>query len=218
MNGSPLVDYYSARAGEYDEIYRRDDPTRQSELGAIANEVASALIGRNVLEIAFGTGYWTSVAARAAAGIVAIDESPVMLEHAALKMLPADRVEFRLADAYDLNAVQGDFNAGLANFWLSHVPRKRLKSFINQLHQRLGSGAVVFMADNVFVSGCGGDLVHYLGDEDTYKLRTVTNGQSYKIIKNYFTEVELWTLFKSRAENFRITFGQFYWWLSYATK
>jgi 2-polyprenyl-3-methyl-5-hydroxy-6-metoxy-1,4-benzoquinol methylase len=213
-----LVAYYTARAEEYEAIYRRDTPPRQTELSEISAGITELMTGRQVLEIACGTGYWTAIAARTASKIVAIDASAGMLNCAAHKNLPAGRIEFRLADVYDLNTVKGDFNAGLANFWLSHVPRRRLESFINQLHQRLGSGAVVFMADNVYIPGCGGDLMRVSGGEDTYKLRTVASGQSFKIIKNYFTEVELRTLFKSRAEDLRITFGQFYWWLSYKTK
>jgi len=213
-----LVAYYTARAEEYEAIYRRDDPLRQTELSEISTGITELMTGRHVLEIACGTGYWTEIAARSAARIVAIDVSAGMLEHAFKKNLPAEKVEFRLADAYNIDAVEGDFNAGLANFWLSHVPRQRLDAFLNNFHRRLGSGAVVFMADNVFVAGCGGDLVHYPGGEDTYKLRTVASGQSFKIIKNYYTEVELRKLFKSRTEDLWITFGQFYWWLSYVIK
>ncbi|PIF90927.1 hypothetical protein CLU86_1824 [Acidovorax sp. 62] len=52
-----MQDYYAARAKEYDQIYAK--PTRQADLRQMEAWLPTVLAGRNVLEIACGTGYWT---------------------------------------------------------------------------------------------------------------------------------------------------------------
>ena len=46
-----------------------------------------------------------------------------MLTHAREKALPQS-VTLLVADAYDLRRVPGEFDGGLAMFWLSHVPAR----------------------------------------------------------------------------------------------
>ncbi len=59
-----LVDYYAKRASEYERIYEK--PERQNDLEILRNLFRKTLAGRNVLEIACGTGYWTQVVAQTA--------------------------------------------------------------------------------------------------------------------------------------------------------
>ncbi|TET46241.1 hypothetical protein E3J62_04735 [candidate division TA06 bacterium] len=69
-----MVDkYYDLRAEEYEEIYLRDDPVRQSEQAAIATAMKETLSDRRVLEVACGTGFWTEIVARVCEYVVAID-------------------------------------------------------------------------------------------------------------------------------------------------
>jgi SAM-dependent methyltransferase len=133
-----LVDYYSRRAGEYDAIWRRADPQCQAEQAAIAGAIRESFVSRRVLEVACGTGYWTQFAAEVAEHICAIDASSAMRALARTKRYPPGRVTVTLADAYALAAVPGQFDAGLANFWLSHIPRARLEEFLDSIHRRVG--------------------------------------------------------------------------------
>ena len=52
----PMVEYYSQRASEYEEIYHREDPNRQKELAQMALQLRDACLQRSVLEVACGTG------------------------------------------------------------------------------------------------------------------------------------------------------------------
>jgi SAM-dependent methyltransferase len=210
-----MQDYYNRRAAEYEEVYRRDEPARKAELSAITTAMQQALAGRRVLEVACGTGFWTERAAAVARHIVATDASREMLQLARAKGMPAEVVEFRLADAYSPDDVEGEFDAALANFWLSHVPRSRLAEFLDGLHARLGAGDAVFMADNVFVPGLGGELVRPAGTDDTYKLRTLSDGSEHLVLKNYYAEGELAAIFEGRASALEVTVGRCYWWLRY---
>ena len=137
-----MREYYDSSSQEYDRIYRRDDPLRQAEQEALADALRSAVAGRRVLEIACGTGHWTEIAAETAIHVVAADVSDRMLSVARAKGMPEDKVELRRADAYALYRTPGNFDAGLANFWFSHVPKERLEEFLWGFHQRLGPGAV----------------------------------------------------------------------------
>ena len=51
--------YYRKRAKEYEQIYYRADPIRQEEQLRIISTIQTILKGRDVLEIACGTGFWT---------------------------------------------------------------------------------------------------------------------------------------------------------------
>ena len=177
MSGEHLQGYYDQRAREYEQIYERDDPVRQAELAAIRTELRATLAGRRVLEVACGTGYWTQAYADVARHVVAIDAAPQVLAVAREKLLPAEKVEFRTGDAYALDVQTGEFDAGVAMFWLSHVPKSRLDAFLTQFHAKLGHGATVFMADNVYVPGVGGDLVPRPDSKDTYKRRRLASGR-----------------------------------------
>jgi hypothetical protein len=74
------------------------------------------------------------------------------------------------------------------------------------------------MADNVYISGLGGTLVKKPDSADTYKVRELSHGDTYEIVKNYYTQDELETIFRDFADELQIEFGQCFWWLTYKTK
>lgn len=212
-----MQEYYDRRAPEYEAKYHRDEPARQAEQQAIAVTMRQAFAGRIVLEIACGTGFWTEIAAQVARHVVATDTSTEMLAIAAEKDVPPDKVEFHIADAYNLLSVPGEFDAGLANFWFSHVRKADVDKFLSGLHGRLGAGAVVFMCDDMNNPGVGGEFVQQGGDEDTYKIRQLRDGSQYTIVKNYYDETQLRSVFGPYANQLHIHMGAYYWWVNYRT-
>ncbi|MDH3216468.1 MAG: class I SAM-dependent methyltransferase [Candidatus Krumholzibacteria bacterium] len=213
-----LERYYRMRAPEYDDIYARADDVRRGELASATEMMKSVVDGRRVLEVACGTGFWTHIASEVATKIVAIDASSEMLDVAGQKKLRADNVTFIKADAYRLDEVPGTFDAGVASFWVSHVPKARLKSFLSAFHQRLGKRASVFMMDNFNTPGYGGEFLCKPGSQDTFKLRELADGSKHTIIKNYFDTNKLRYLFAPVSNQLVIGSGTYYWWLSYVTK
>lgn len=212
-----LPEYYSRRAPEYERMWYRDDPLRQQEQSSIIAVMSEVLQKKRVLEVACGTGYWTQFIASIAEKIVALDASEEMIALAREKKLDPGRVQFVRGDAYALELLPGSFNAALANFWFSHVPRARHGEFLNGLHKKLEPGASVFMADNVYVAGVGGELVERTGSDDTFKLRTLADGSTHEVLKNYFSFGQLEMIFAPRSRNLKIHIGQCFWWLSYTT-
>ena len=210
-----LMRYYDGRAPEYEELYYRNDPVRLGEFDRAADVMARKLRDRNVLEIACGTGYWTERLVKCARSVMATDVSADMLSFARKKNISGKVVKFRCADAYDLAPVEGQFDAGVANFWLSHVPRSMLDEFLRGFHRRLGSGAVVFMIDNYRVPGYGGEFIRVAGSEDTFRRRQIADGSSHVIIKNYYDEAQLQDIFSPHTDVLEVNSGQYYWWLTY---
>lgn len=211
-----LREYYNQRAQEFESIYYRNDPVRQKEQAAIASTMKQVLTGRSVLEIACGTGFWTGIASQTAQHIVAIDTSTEMLQIACSKSIPANKVQFQHADAYALHTVAGSFDGGLANFWFSHIPKKRINEFLFGFHKRIGKGASVFMADNVYVHDVGGELVSQPDSEDTFKMRALSNGSKHKVLKNYYTEYQIQQILAPFTFNLNIHMGSYFWWVSYS--
>ena len=210
-----LSDYYGRRADDYEEIYHRDDPVRQREQAEVAAAMKQVLADRSVLEVACGTGFWTEIAAEVTQHVVALDMSPEMLALAQEKEFPPGKVEFLNADAYALQTVPGRFDAGLANFWFSHVPKPRVKEFLDGFHKRLGPGAVVLMADNVYVPGVGGTLITRPGIEDTFKLRKLPDGSEHEVLKNYYSADQLRSILSPLASELQVHVGKCFWWVSY---
>lgn len=215
MRDDSLRRYYEARAPEYEEIYLRDDPVRQQEEGQIVSAMKKLFINRRILEIACGTGYWTRALFETARSIVAVDTSQKMLELARKNLPESLKVRFIQGDAYNLGVLPDSFDAGLANFWFSHVPRAKIELFLKGFHNRLGSGTVVFMADNILKPGIGGELITDPGNPDTYKLRKLADGSKHKVLKNYYEADQLLKIFRGRTKHLHIYLGRCFWWVSY---
>ena len=79
-----LIDYYAKRANEYERIYQK--PERQNDLEILRNLFRKILAGKNVLEIACGTGYWTQVISQTANSITATDINEEVLQIARTKI------------------------------------------------------------------------------------------------------------------------------------
>ena len=69
-----MAAYYAQRAASYERVYAK--PERQADLRAMEAQVAGAFVGRRVLEIACGTGWWTAHGAARAAHWLATDLNP----------------------------------------------------------------------------------------------------------------------------------------------
>jgi len=214
LDEANLRRYYDQRAPEYEQIYLPRDEQHGRELGELSRELREAMRARRVLEIACGTGYWTACAARVALAVTATDASLAMLGEAREKGLPRN-VELLARDAYDLHGLPPAFDAGLAMFWLSHVPRSRLRAFLDGFHARLAPGAVVYLADNVYLPGLGGELLPPNDAGDTYKVRTLGHGGRHRVLKNYFSAEELRTLLQPGTSDLAVRSGKHFWSATY---
>ena len=188
MASPELVEYYRRRAAEYEAIYAK--PERQRDLAVLGKKIPSRLQGARVLEIACGTGYWTERVAPVAARVVATDVAEEPMQIARAKRYPGN-VELRTADAYALPETLGSFDAALAVFWWSHIPRQQIAVFLTSLHARLEPGARVVLMDNRYVEGASTPITEIDAHGNTYQLRRLGEGSQVRVLKNFPTEDEL---------------------------
>lgn len=191
--------YYAARAPYYDAVYLK--PERAADIAFLAQHLPDRLRGRDVLEVACGTGYWTQHIASTAAKLVATDGTAEPLEFARLRP-GTENVDFQQADAYALLAELGMFNAAFAGLWFSHVPCKARIQFLKSLHARLLPGARVLFIDNGLVQQKDFPIAETDAEGNTYQLRQLRDGSIHRVLKNFPTEDEMQLLLTPYAKRF----------------
>lgn len=216
-----LVKYYALSAPAYEQVYAR--PERQDDLEELHEKVLEVLDGHKVLEIACGTGYWTETIADSAASVLATDINPEMLALARQRGLDVSKVQFSLADAFDLpvdiaadagNGVANNFTACFAGFWWSHVKREDQERFLAHLRARLGKDVLLVLIDNTYVEGSSGTIARTDAEGNTYQIRTASDGQRYEVLKNFPSDSTLRKKIGSSVREIRILRLEYYWLLS----
>jgi SAM-dependent methyltransferase len=185
--------YYQARAPWHDEYmgYTSNAET-EALLAPIVRDVEGHVEGRDLLEVACGTGNWTQVLARRANSVLATDASEAMLEIARGKWHPAGRIRFLIADAYALDGVaEGRFSAAFAADWWSHVPNHRLGAFLGALHGKLREGSRVVFVDMLERHDPGFGHYRIDGEGNRVYRRRLPDGRKFEVIKNFPTERQL---------------------------
>lgn len=208
--------YYAARSNEYERIYTK--PERQADLRRLETIIPALFAGHSVLEIACGTGYWTGHIAQSAKSVLATDLTPETLEVAGTKNLPADRVRFATADAFDLAPALGQFDAAFAGFWWSHLKLSESRGFLASLRARLAPGAIVAFLDNRYVEGSSTPIDHRDADGNTWQRRPLDDGSEHLVLKNFPTEAELVAQTQSFGTKCRYEALDYYWLFSCAVR
>jgi len=184
-----LADYYAKRAPEYERFY--DKPERQADLALLRKRIAAMCAGRRVLEVACGTGWWTTVLAPGAAQVTALDINEETLQIARRKTLPPGRVAFLCADAYRLPELGRRHDVLFAAFWWSHVPLERLEEFLAGCVRAVAPGALLAFLDGRYVEGSSTPLARRDAGGNSYQLRRLEDGSAHEVLKNYPADGEL---------------------------
>ncbi len=205
-----MLDYYRRRAAYYERVYHK--PERQTDLRAIEAWVARAFVGRRVLELACGTGWWTAHGASHCKQWLATDLNPETMAIARQKPLPERRVSFETVDAYSLSEVGNrTFDAAFAGCWWSHVPLARLPDWVATLHRHLQPGARVVVLDNSFVQTSSTPITRRDDDGNSYQNRTLDDGSVHEVLKNFPTPDAVRNLLGAQARSFEWTDWTHYW-------
>ena len=205
-----LADYYKRRAAYYERVYHK--PERQADLRAMEAWIREPFDGRHVLEIACGTGWWTPHGAQDALSWLATDLNPETMAIARSKPLPPGKVSFEVADAYSFTQLGARrFDAAFAGCWWSHVPLQRLSAWVDALHGRLAPGARVVVLDNRYVGGSSTPVTRRDEQGNGYQTRTLDDGSTHEVLKNFPTSDETRALLGGRAADFAWTEWTHYW-------
>jgi SAM-dependent methyltransferase len=203
--------FYAKSASTHDLVY--DKPERQADLAAMRLHVAEALRGHVVLELACGTGYWTSIIADSADSVVATDINPEMIALANARALPADKVQFRVADAWNLPDDIGSYTAVFIGFWWSHVKREQQEKFLAHVRSKVGD-VVLVLLDDAYVEGSSETVARTDLEGNTYHIRVAPDGERYEIPKTYPSDSALRKKLASSVREIRITRLEYYWMLT----
>lgn len=193
------IAYYRARAGEYDEWFYRigrydHGPALNQQWFDESAQVMRALhaIGpvRHTLELACGTGIWTSELLRISEQITAIDASAEVLALNREKQQADPRIRYQQADLFQWEP-DTTYDLVFFSFWLSHVPPDALDPFLTRVRRATSMGGRVFIVDSLKDDTSTARDHPLRGDEETYRTRKLNSGQTFTIVKIFYTPAEL---------------------------
>ena len=191
------VDYYRARAGEYDEWWFRHGRYDRGadfnaqwhvETAAVDAAVAAWLArekpGR-VLELACGTGLFTRHLAPHVAHVTAIDASSEVIA-INRRRVDAGNVSYVQADLFQWQTAER-YDAVFFSFWLSHVPAERFGGLLDDDQAAaLAPGGTAFVIDSAF-DRTSTAKDHVLPARETgIVTRKLNDGRAFHIVKLFY--------------------------------
>lgn len=209
-----LVLYYKERAQEYEQVYQK--PERQEELRQLTKLLQDIFKDKTVFEVACGTGYWTERIAETAHFILATDINEAVLEVARAKSYPNENVNYKQADLFKLKQA-AKYESLFGGFIWSHIKLEALPAFLSIINSCVNPGGTVVLVDNNFVEGSSLPISHRDEQGNTYQTRTLANGSTHQVLKNFPTESQLRQLLQGIATDIRLTNLPHYWLLTYKT-
>ena len=192
-----MIDYYDARAGEYDDWYLRrgryahgpiHDAVWNAELDAAGTWLDALPLAGRIVELAAGTGWWSPLLV-GKGELWLSDTSPAALERARERLLAHGlRAHLHVRDAWA--EPEGDPAGALfAGFWLSHVERDRTGEFLDLALRWLAPGGRLALIDSLPDPQSGAvDHASATGDRS---VRRLADGRAFTIVKVFRTPDEV---------------------------
>ena len=188
--------YYQASGSEYDAIINRQGrydqgPELNARWFAEWDEVVAQLhafhLTGDVLELAAGTGTWTQQLLRSASTVTAVEASAEMLSINQAKVA-SPRVTYVLADLFCWQP-ERVYDAIFFGFWISHVPREQLDTFLRSCWAWLRPGGKMFFVDDTGDPTTAPDQP--VRRDRQIETRTLNAGHSFEIVKNFYEAADL---------------------------
>lgn len=205
-----LGKYYDQRAAEYDKVYAI--PEEQEDLKRSSAIFQDLLQNKKVLEIACGTGYWTSEISKTAQSILATDINQSVMDLAQQRNYYCP-VKFQVADALQLNCKE-KYNAFFGGFIWSHLLLQDLDELLRNWNKLLLPQSKVIFIDSKAVARTIHDSKR-IAERDawgnTYQLRQLADGSQHKVLKNFPKRDFLENKLSSIGSNFKWIDLDHYW-------
>jgi SAM-dependent methyltransferase len=199
--------YYRARAPTYSKEALA--PLGSEQAADLRHDLAAACDAHfrgDVLELACGPGTWTTMLARCAASVTAVDGAPEMLELAAASQ-PGANVRFEQVDLFSWRPGRR-YDAVFFGFFLSHVPDERFASFWALVGDALVPGGHVVFVDDGYRAP--EELVY--GAESSVIMRRREGADGYRVVKVPHTSCELQVRLAELGWSFAMRdHGPFFW-------
>jgi len=191
-----LIEYYEARAAEYDDWYLRrgryergpvHDAAWNAELDAAGRWLDALPVRGEIVELAAGTGWWSPLLA-SKGELSCYDAAGAALDRARERLLAHDlRAHLHVRDAWA--EPDREVDALFAGFWLSHVSRAEIVPFLELVRRWLRPGGTFAFIDSLDDAYSGAaDHPRPIGDR---ALRRLADGRAFEIVKVYRDPAEL---------------------------
>jgi 2-polyprenyl-3-methyl-5-hydroxy-6-metoxy-1,4-benzoquinol methylase len=203
-----IIRYYKERANEYEEIYQKAE--RQRDLSSASDILKEVFFGKDVIEIACGTGYWTERIAVTAASVHAIDINQSMIDVARTKSYKNPNVSFEVIDLFAFQPTQ-KYDALFGGFIWSHIQVEQLDNFIETCTKMVKKGGCITFMDNNYVPGSSSSIARRDTGGNTYQTRILKNGEQYEILKNFPTESLIRQIAASKSLAIQFANLEYYW-------
>jgi demethylmenaquinone methyltransferase/2-methoxy-6-polyprenyl-1,4-benzoquinol methylase len=192
-----MLEYYAARAPEYDDWYLRrgryshgtiSDMAWQMDLDQATTWLDLLPLSGEIVELAAGTGFWSPLLAQKGE-LSLYDALEQPLERARERLVAHGlRAHLHVRDAWATADRQVD--AVFTGFWLSHVPRPRLPEFLGRVRSWLRPGGHYAFIDSRDDPDSG--LVDRLpGPGPDLARRRLADGRAFTITKVFYEANEL---------------------------
>ncbi|MEO7118081.1 MAG: class I SAM-dependent methyltransferase [Candidatus Limnocylindrales bacterium] len=188
--------YYAARAPEYDDWYLRRgryargpvlDMPWHRELDEATLWLDRVPLHGEIIELAAGTGWWSPLLAQKGE-LSMYDANAEPLDLARQRLVAHDlRAHLHVRDAWEEPDRQVD--AAFCGFWLSHVPRSRLHSFLELVGRWLKPGGTFAFIDSR--PDAASSAIDHPPVEDEMSLRRLNDGREFRIPKVYYSPADL---------------------------
>ena len=192
------IDYYRARADEYDEwFFRKGRSDRGPELNQkwfdeveeVRRQMRTFKPAGRVLELACGTGLWTEQLLAHAAHITAVDAAAEVLAINRARVR-SSAVEYVQANLFDWHP-QRQYDVVFFGFWLTHVPPERFEVFWELVDAALAPDGRVFFVDSRYEPASTAVDHRLEGEQATAVTRRLNDGRELRIIKVFYRTDEL---------------------------
>lgn len=192
--------YYRRGAPEYDEANRvlrvadnDDGRSRRHGHGRAAEVMAAVTTGRDVVELASGTGIYTSVLAAHAAELTVVDASPesIAINRAANAGAPVD-IDFRVADVFTWRPPRR-YEVVVFAFWLSHVPKTLFAEFWQVVDAALLDGGTVVVVDaqRTDIPPVDRNFFSEQRLDNDLSIRSLSDGSRFRIVRVLWDQKDL---------------------------
>jgi len=191
-----MVDYYQARAGEYDDWYLRrgryergpiHDAAWHAELDGAGTWLDRIPFRGEIVELAAGTGWWSPLlASKGELWLYDAAEGP--LERARERLVAHRlRAHIHVRDAWAEPDRQVD--GVFCGFWLSHVERARTAEFLDLVRRWLKPGGTFAFIDSR--PDPYSSAADHPAPADDLSVRRLDDGREFTIVKVYREPPEL---------------------------
>jgi len=190
------IEYYRARAQEYDEWFYRQGyydwgPAFKQRWGqevqVVREQLHRSAGGAHILEMACGTGIWTQELVKIGGQVTALDASPEMIAVNQAK-LGSEQVTYRQTNLFQWQP-QRQYDMVFFGFWLSHVPAERLSAFLRTVGRALKPKGRLFFVDSRQPETARRKRTVQI--DDSRQSRALNDGRRFEIVKIYYNPRQL---------------------------